>query len=72
MRAGFDCLAFTAPLGLFRIVEVMIERKCYFNTKLFHHDFACAIGEAPILIVELLKDLPRKRQIGGGDLVYFH
>jgi hypothetical protein len=52
-------------------VEVVIEGKCHFNTELFHDDFACAVGEAPTLIIELLKRLPRKRQISSGDLVYF-
>ena len=33
--------------------------------------FACAVGEAPILIIELLKYLPRTRQISARDLVYF-
>ena len=54
-----------------KLVEVMIEGKCHFDTNLFHDDFACAVGEAPTLIVELLKCLPRKRQISGRDFVYF-
>ena len=49
----------------------MIEGKCHSYTELFHDDFACAVGEAPTFVVELLKYLPRKRQISGCDLVYF-
>jgi len=51
-------------------VKVVIERKCHFDAELFHYDFACAIREAPTLIVELLKCLPRERQVSGSDLVY--
>jgi hypothetical protein len=53
------------------LLEVVIESKRHFDTQSFHDDFACAIREAPILIVELLKCPSRKRQIGVSDLVYF-
>jgi hypothetical protein len=52
-------------------VEVVIEGKRHFDTQLFHDDFACAVSEAPILVIELVKCLPRKRQISACDLVYF-
>jgi hypothetical protein len=52
-------------------VEVVIESKRHFDTQSFHDNFACAVSEAPILIVELLKCPPRKCQIGVIDLVYF-
>jgi hypothetical protein len=51
-------------------VEVVIERKRHLNAELFHHDFTRAVGEAPTLIIELLKCFPRKRQISGCDLMY--
>ena len=51
-------------------MEVVVESERHLNTKLFHYDFACAVGEAPILIIELLKCFPRKRQISGCDLMY--
>jgi hypothetical protein len=54
-----------------KLLEVVIERKRHFDAKLVHDDFACAVGEAPILIFKLLKRFPRKLQIRGGDLVYF-
>lgn len=54
-----------------KLVEVVIEGKRHIDIELFHDDFACAVGEAPTLIVELLKCLPRKRQLSGGNLVYF-
>jgi hypothetical protein len=63
--------AFTAPLGLFQLAEVMIEGKRHCDIELFHDDFACAVGEAPILIVELFKCFPRKCQISGSELMYF-
>ena len=50
-------------------MEVMIERKRHFNVKLFHYDLACAIRETPILIFELLKYIPRERQIAACDLM---
>ncbi len=52
-------------------MKVMIEGECHFDTELLHDHFAGAVGEAPVLIVELLKCCPRKRQISGCDLVYF-
>jgi hypothetical protein len=52
-------------------VEVVIEGKCHFYIKLFHNDFACAICEAPILVLELLKYFPRQHQISGCKFVYF-
>jgi hypothetical protein len=54
-----------------KLVEVMIKGKRYFDTELFHDDFARAVSETPTLIIELLKCLPRKCQINGSDLVYF-
>jgi hypothetical protein len=42
-----------------KLVKVVIESKRYFDAELFHDDFACAVGEAPTLIVELLKCFPR-------------
>jgi hypothetical protein len=54
-----------------KLLEVVIEGERHFNAKLFHDDFARAVGKAPTLIVELLKCFPRKRQISGSDLVYF-
>jgi len=53
------------------LVKVVIEGECYLDIELFHDDFACAVSEAPTLIVELLKDLPCKVQVCGSDLVYF-
>lgn len=52
-------------------MEVVIEGKRHFDIELFHDDFACTVSEAPILVIELLKCFPRKRQISAGDLVYF-
>ena len=40
------------------MVEVVVESKRHLNAELFHHDFARAVGEAPTLVVELLKCLP--------------
>ena len=54
-----------------KLLEVVIKGKRHLNIELFHDDFARAISEAPILIVELLKYLPRERQVSGCDLVYF-
>ena len=54
-----------------KLVEVMIEGKCHSYTELFHDDFACAVGKAPTLIIELLKRRPRKRQISSSDFMYF-
>ena len=51
------------------LVKVAIESKRYFDMTLFHDDFACAVGEAPTFIVELLKRPPRTRQIRGSDLL---
>ena len=55
-----------------KLVEVVIEGKGHIDTELFHNDFACAVGEAPTLIIELLKCLPGTRQIRNSDLVYVH
>src|SRR4029079_16331627 len=41
-----------------KLVEVVVESKRHLNAELFHHDFARAVGEAPTLVVELLKCLP--------------
>jgi len=49
----------------------MIEGKRESDTELFHDYFARAVGEAPILVVELLKCFPCKRQVSGSDFVYF-
>jgi hypothetical protein len=38
-----------------KLLEMMIEGKRHFNIKLFHYDFACAVGETPILIIKVLK-----------------
>ena len=54
-----------------KLLEVVIERKRHSGAKLVDDDFACAVAEAPILIFKLLKRLPRKFEISGGDLVYF-
>jgi hypothetical protein len=54
-----------------KLLEVMIEGKRHRDIELFHDDFACAVGEAPVLVVEPLECLPRKRQISGRDLMYF-
>jgi hypothetical protein len=54
-----------------KLAEVVIESKRHVNAELFHHNFARAIGEAPTLVIELLKCFPRKHQISGCDLVYF-
>ena len=58
-------------LDISELVKVVVESKCHFNLELFHDDFASAVGEAPILVVELLKCFPRKCQIRGSNLVYF-
>jgi hypothetical protein len=39
--------------------KVVVERKGVSDTELFHHHFAGAVGEAPPLIIELLKHFPR-------------
>jgi hypothetical protein len=57
---------------LFQIGGSGEQGKRHIDTELFHDDFACAVGEAPPFIVELLKYLSRQRQITGGDLVCFH
>ena len=49
----------------------MIEGKGNLDFELLHDDFANAVCEAPILIVELLKGLLGKHEISGGDLMNF-
>ena len=41
-------------------MKVMIESKRHLDLELFYDDFARAVGEAPIFIVESLKRSPRK------------
>ena len=43
-----------------KLTKVVVEGKRHFNIELFHNDFTRAVSEAPMLIVELLKRLPRK------------
>ncbi len=46
---NFDCS---------ELLEVVIEGERYFDVESSNHYLACAIGEAPILVIKSLKCLP--------------